>query len=97
MTFVITDDRPPILTVTEACRRAECEARYVLPYDEPLSSLWSLMYFAGWTTHPYLGPVCPQHSYGMPVAALPAAPLDRPTAPFQAVPDRPEEADDGKA
>lgn len=85
MTFTITEDRPPVLLITEECRRAGCAETFTLAYDRPMKQLAEDLFGARWSLHPSLGWVCPAHEYGIPVAALPAAPVDRPTAPFQAI------------
>lgn len=55
------------------CRRPGCDNRYVLPIDLDRCHLGWAAYDAGWTLHTSLGPVCPDHPAGTPVAALEAS------------------------
>lgn len=84
--------RPPVAVVSQACAQPECKARFVLPYGASLADLFLLANLDGWTEHPRVGGLfCPEHAYRYPLAELEAASVDRPTAPFQAVPDLSEE------
>jgi hypothetical protein len=83
---------PPVIVMTSApCAHPDCDDVYVMPYGSPASDLGVCLMAAGWTDHPRLnGLVCPRHAYRHPIAALPPARidhLDRPTAPFQAIPE----------
>jgi hypothetical protein len=78
--------RPPLALVSQPCAEPVCKQRFALPYDARLGDLFLLANLDGWTEHPRLpGLFCPQHAYRYPVAAIEAAPVDRPTAPFPAI------------